>query len=287
VELEGAVRKPKVPLRVPHRDQFYFLRTETCPHHRRQDGRAAPFASNKLGATASSNATRRRAQSCVSSYLRGCRFGFVGRGTDEHSQGEVGGAGSYNGATRATKPSYDVRSVRLRLGFCKYGLACAGICVLVHSQRSGAGAHVLCGPLWRCGSSRSYPCGFGRQRGGLEPATPSEVLWESRTSSWPAAFEGSHEPATARVERAAAARVSNCRSRRSMSQHGRGGARALVCARPSRGSRSCLVAFPRTHEAALGRAPARRRRRRGHTGRYCVRGLGGHDPEPHLLNIVT
>ena len=209
VELEGAVGKPKVPLRVPHRDQFYFLRTETCPHHRRQDGRAAPFASNKLGATASSNATRRRAQSCVSSYLRGCRFGFVGRGTDEHSQGEVGGAGSYNGATRATKPSYDVRSVRLRLGFCKYGLACAGICVLVHSRRSGAGAHVLRGPLWRCGSSRSYPCGFGRQRGGLEPATPSEVLRESRTSSWPAAFEGSHGAATARVERAAAARVSN------------------------------------------------------------------------------
>ena len=32
VELEGAVGKPKVPLRVPHRDQFYFFRTESCPH---------------------------------------------------------------------------------------------------------------------------------------------------------------------------------------------------------------------------------------------------------------
>ena len=32
VELEGAVGKPKVPLRVPHRDQLYFLRTESCPH---------------------------------------------------------------------------------------------------------------------------------------------------------------------------------------------------------------------------------------------------------------
>lgn len=210
----------------------------------------------------------------------------MGRGADEHSQGEVGGAGSYNGATRAAKPSYDVRPVRLRLGFCKYGLACAGTCVLVGSRRSGAGAHVLRGPLWRCGSSRSYPCGFGRQRGGLEPATPSEVLRESRTSSWPAAFEGSHAAATARVERAAAARVSNCRSRRSMSRHGCGGARVLACARPSRGSRSCLVAFLRTHEAALGLAAAHRRRRRGRAGRYRVRGLGGH-PEPHLLNIVT
>ena len=32
VELEGAVGKPKVRLRVPHRDQFYFFRTESCPH---------------------------------------------------------------------------------------------------------------------------------------------------------------------------------------------------------------------------------------------------------------
>ena len=32
MELEGAVGKPKVPLRVPHRDQFYFFRTESCPH---------------------------------------------------------------------------------------------------------------------------------------------------------------------------------------------------------------------------------------------------------------
>ena len=124
-------------------------------------GEQLGFASNKLGTTASSNATRRRAQSCVSSYLRGCRFGFVGRGADEHSQGEVGGADSRNGATRAAKPSDDVRSVRFRLGFCKYGLACAGTCVLVHSQRSGAGAHVLCGPLWRCGSSRRLSLRFG------------------------------------------------------------------------------------------------------------------------------
>ena len=47
----------------------------------------------------------------------------------------------------------------------------------------------LCGDVAR---REGYPCGMGRQRGGLEPATPSEVLWESRTSSWPAAFEGSH-----------------------------------------------------------------------------------------------
>ena len=126
-----------------------------------QVGRAAPFASNKLGTTSSSNATRRPAESCVSRYFGGCRFCFVGRGADEHSQGEVGGAGSHNGATRAAKPSDDGRSVRFRLGFCKYGLACAGTCVLVHSQRSGAGAHVLCGPLWRCGSSRKLPLRFG------------------------------------------------------------------------------------------------------------------------------
>ena len=31
MELEGAVGKPKVPLRVPHRDQFYFFRTESLP----------------------------------------------------------------------------------------------------------------------------------------------------------------------------------------------------------------------------------------------------------------
>ena len=111
----------------------------------------------------------------------------------------------------------------------------------------------LCGDVAR---RESYPCGLGRQRGGLEPATPSEVLWESRTSSWPAAFEGSHWAATAWAERAVAAHVSNCRSRRSISRHGRGGARALACARPSRGSRSCLVAFPLAHGAALGRAPA-------------------------------
>ena len=122
----------------------------------------------------------------------------------------------------------------------------------------------LCGNVAR---REGYPCGLARQRGGLEPATPSEVLWESRTSSWPAAFEGSHGAATAWVERAAAAHVSNYRSRRSMSQHGLGGARVLACASPSRGSRSCLVAFPRTHEAALGQAPARRRRRSGRTGR--------------------
>ena len=67
------------------------------------------FASNKLGTTASSNATRRRAESCVSRYFGGCRFGFVGRGADEHSQGEVGGAGSHNGATRAAKPSHNGR----------------------------------------------------------------------------------------------------------------------------------------------------------------------------------
>ena len=164
VELEGAVGKPKVPLRVPHRDQFYFFRTESCPHWTTSGdkwGEQLGFASNKLGTTASSNATRRRAESCVSRYFGGCRFGFVGRGADEHSQGEVGGAGSHNGATRAAKPFDDGRSVRFRLGFCKYGLACAGTCVLVHSQRSGAGAHVLCGPLWQCGSSRRLPLRFG------------------------------------------------------------------------------------------------------------------------------
>ena len=164
VELEGAVGRPKVPLRVPHRDQIYFLRTESCPHWTTSGdkwGEQLGFASNKLGTTASSNATRRRAESCVSLYLRGCRFGFVGRGADEHSQGEVGGAGSHNGATRAAKPSDDGRSVRFRLGFCKYGLACAGTRVLVHSRRSGAGAHVLRGPLWRCGSSRKLPLRFG------------------------------------------------------------------------------------------------------------------------------
>ena len=111
----------------------------------------------------------------------------------------------------------------------------------------------LCGDVAR---REGYPCGMGRQRGGLEPATPSEVLWESRTSSWPAAFEGSHWAATAWAERAVAAHVSNCRSRRSISRHGRGGARALACARPSRGSRSCLVAFPPARDAAHGRAPA-------------------------------
>ena len=111
----------------------------------------------------------------------------------------------------------------------------------------------LCGDVAR---RESYPCGLGRQRGGLGPATPSEVLWESRTSSWPAAFEGSHWAATAWAERAVAAHVSNCRSRRSISRHGRGGARALACARPSRGSRSCLVAFPPARDAAHGRAPA-------------------------------
>ena len=111
----------------------------------------------------------------------------------------------------------------------------------------------LCGDVAR---REGYPCGMGRQRGGLEPATPSEVLWESRTSSWPAAFEGSHGAATAWVERAAAARVSNCRSRRSISRHGRGGARALAHARPSRGSRSSLGAFPPARDAAHGRAPA-------------------------------
>ena len=127
----------------------------------RQVGEQLGFASNKLGTTASSNATRRRAESCVSRYFGGCRFGFVGRGADEHSQGEVGGAGSHNGATRAAKPSDDGRSVRFRLGFCKYGLACAGTCVLVGSRRSGAGAHVLRGPLWRCGSSRKLPLRIG------------------------------------------------------------------------------------------------------------------------------
>ena len=164
VELEGAVGKPKVPLRVPHRDQFYFFRTETYPKLPSLEGQVGEqlgFASNKLGTTASSNATRRRAESCVSLYLRGCRFGFVGRGADEHSQGEVGGAGSHNGATRAAKPFDDGRSVRFRLGFCKYGLACAGTCVLVGSRRSGAGAHVLRGPLWRCGSTRRLPLRFG------------------------------------------------------------------------------------------------------------------------------
>ena len=112
VELEGAVGKPKVRLRVPHRDQFYFFRTESCPHWTtsgRTSGESSSVLQAKLGTTASSNATRRRAQSCVSSYLRGCRFGFVGRGADEHSQGEVGGAGSHNGATRAAKPSDDGR----------------------------------------------------------------------------------------------------------------------------------------------------------------------------------
>ena len=111
-------------------------------------------------------------------------------------------------------------------------------------------------PCGDVGRREGYPCGLGHQRGGLEPATPSEVLLESRTSSWPAAFEGSHGAATAWVERAVVARVSNCRSRRSISRHGRGGARALACARPSRGSRSCPVAFPLAHGAALGRAPA-------------------------------
>ena len=127
----------------------------------RQVGEQLGFASNKLGTTASSNATRRRAESCVSRYFGGCRFGFVGRGADEHSQGEVGGADSRNGATRAAKPSDDVRSVRFRLGFCKYELACAGTCVLVRLRRGGAGAHVLCGPLWQCGSSRRLPLRFG------------------------------------------------------------------------------------------------------------------------------
>jgi len=126
-----------------------------------QVGEQLGFASNKLGTTASSNATRRRVGSCVSRYFGGCRFGFVGRGADEHSQGEVGGAGSRNGTTRTAKPSDDGRSVRFCLGFCTYRLACAGTCVLVHSRRSGAGAHVLCGPLWRCGSSRKLPLRFG------------------------------------------------------------------------------------------------------------------------------
>ena len=111
----------------------------------------------------------------------------------------------------------------------------------------------LCGNVAR---REGYPCGLARQRGGLEPATPSEVLWESRTSSWRAAFEGSHWAATAWAERAAAAYVSNCRSRRSISRHGRGGARALACARPSQGSRSCLVAVPPARDAAHGRVPA-------------------------------
>ena len=111
----------------------------------------------------------------------------------------------------------------------------------------------LCGDVAR---RESYPCGLGRQRGGLGPATPSEVLWESRTSSWPAAFEGSHWAATAWAERAAAARVSTCQSRRSISRHGCCGARALACTRPSRGSRSCLVAFPPARDAAHGRASA-------------------------------
>ena len=164
MELEGAVGKPKVPLRVPHRDQFYFFERKVALIGRqvgRTSGESSSVLQAKLGTTASSNTTRRRAESCVSPYLRGCRFGFVGHGADEHSQGEVGGAGSHNGATRAAKPFDDGRSVRFRLGFCKYGLACAGICVLVHSQRSGAGAHVLCGPLWQCGSSRRLPLRFG------------------------------------------------------------------------------------------------------------------------------
>ena len=110
----------------------------------------------------------------------------------------------------------------------------------------------LCGDVAR---REGYPYGLARPRGGLEPATPSEVLWESRTLSWPAAFEGSHGAATAWVECAAAARVWNCRSRRSMSRHVRGGARVLACARPSRGSSSCLVAFPRTHELRLAGHP--------------------------------
>ena len=75
-------------------------------------GRAAPFASNKLGTTASSNATRRRAESCVSRYFGGCRFGFVGRGADEHSQGEVGGAGSQNGARRARRRRLTIHDFR-------------------------------------------------------------------------------------------------------------------------------------------------------------------------------
>jgi hypothetical protein len=111
-------------------------------------------------------------------------------------------------------------------------------------------------PCGDVGRREGYPCGLGHQRGGLEPATPSEVLLESRTSSWPAAFERSHGAASAWVELAAAARVSNCQSRRSISRHERGGARALAYARPSRGSHSSLGAFPPARDAAHGRAPA-------------------------------
>ena len=208
-------------------------------------GRAAPFASNKLGTTASSNATRRRAESCVSLYLRGCRFGFVGRGADEHSQGEVGGAGSHNGATRAAKPSHDGRSVRFRLGLCKYGLACAGTWVFSPFTAKRRGSP--CAPwtfvaMWL--DAKTTPAVWVVNAEVWSRRRLQRFFWESRTSSWPAAFEGSHWAATAWAERAVAAHVSNCRSRRSISRHGRGGARALAYARPSRGSRSSLGAFP-------------------------------------------
>ena len=52
VELEGAVGKPKVPLRVPHRDQFYFFRTESCPHWT-TSGRTSGESSSVLQATSS------------------------------------------------------------------------------------------------------------------------------------------------------------------------------------------------------------------------------------------
>ena len=248
---------------------------------------SSPFASNKLGTTSSSNATRRPAESCVSHYFGGCRFCFVRRGADEHSQGEVGGAGSHNGATRAAKPSDDGRSVRLRLAFCKYGLACAGTWVFspFTAKRRGSpcapwtfvamwlvakatpAVWVVNAEVWSRRRLQRF-CGSLGLRRGLRP---------SRAATGP-------RPRGSNAPRRPAGRIAGLVVvYRGMDAAVRGSSRA----RPSRGSRLCLVAFPRTHEAALGRAPARRRRRRGHTSRYCVRGLGGHDPEPHLLNIVT
>ena len=65
-------------------------------------GRAARFCKLKLRTTASSNATRRRAESCVSLYLRGCRFGFVGRGADEAARvGYSSGVGNQQALEQA------------------------------------------------------------------------------------------------------------------------------------------------------------------------------------------
>ena len=57
MELEGAVGKPKVPLRVPHRDQFYFFRRETYDKSPTLDGQVG----EQLGFAATSSAPLRPA----------------------------------------------------------------------------------------------------------------------------------------------------------------------------------------------------------------------------------